>query len=246
TFFGLEPGTTKEQVKKCLEDWDKGDNGILYLSKAYKLRPGTGWVVPAGVLHAPGSCCTYEPQWGSDVFGSFTSLVENRDVDWSFLVKDVPKDKHRDLDYIVSMLDWDKNVDPLFKEHNYVEPIVDEKASGDGWVDKWITYGKIDGKQLFSAKELTVFPGAEATVKDPGASSWIFVQGHGTVGKLTVDTPVMIRYGAEPNDEIYVTAAAAKEGFTVENTGSEPLVALRYFGPDTFPSVPNIGDHKKQ
>ncbi|MCL2743764.1 MAG: hypothetical protein FWE67_07930 [Planctomycetaceae bacterium] len=246
TFFGLEPGTTKDQVKKCLEDWEKGDNGILYLSKAYKLKPGTGWVVPAGVLHAPGSCCTYEPQWGSDVFGSFTSLVENRSVDWAFLVKDVPKKFHRDLDYIISMLDWEQNVDPKFKEHHYIEPIVDEKTSGGGWVDKWITYGKVDGKsQLFSAKELTVYPGAKAVVKDPGASSWIFVQGHGKVGKLLVDTPIMLRFGSEPNDEIFVTAAAAKNGFVVENLGSEPLVGLRYFGPDVHKSTPQIGDHKK-
>ena len=43
TFFGLEPGTTKEQVRKCLENWNKGDNGILDLSKANRLKPGTGW-----------------------------------------------------------------------------------------------------------------------------------------------------------------------------------------------------------
>jgi hypothetical protein len=29
TFMGLEPGTTKAQVRKCLENWNKGDNGIL-------------------------------------------------------------------------------------------------------------------------------------------------------------------------------------------------------------------------
>ena len=25
TFMGLEPGTTKEQLRRCLEDWNKGD-----------------------------------------------------------------------------------------------------------------------------------------------------------------------------------------------------------------------------
>ena len=79
TFFGLEPGTTKEDVRRCLENWDKGDNGILDLSKAYRLKAGTGWMTPAGVLHAPGSMCTYEPQWGSDVFGMYQSLVEGRE-----------------------------------------------------------------------------------------------------------------------------------------------------------------------
>jgi hypothetical protein len=34
-------------------------------------------------------------------------------------------------------------------------------------------------------------------------------------------------------------------GVEIENTGSEPLASLRSFGPDTFASVPNVGDHKK-
>ena len=115
TFMGLEPGTTKADVRRCLENWNKGDNGILDLSKAYRLKPGTGWMIPAGVLHAPGSLCTYEPQWGSDVFGMYQSLVEGREVPWDLLVKDVPKDKHHDLDFIVEQLDWEKNVDPVLQ-----------------------------------------------------------------------------------------------------------------------------------
>ncbi|GAB6164756.1 hypothetical protein JCM19992_07560 [Thermostilla marina] len=245
TFMGLEPGTTKDQVKKCLEDWNKGDNGILDLSRAYRLKPGTGWLIPAGVLHAPGSRCTYEPQWGSDVFGMFQSLVEGRVVPWDLCVKDVPKDKHNDLDFIVSQLDWEKNVDPYFKEHNYLEPIVDEEVSGDGYVDKWVVYGLVDGKQLFSAKELTVMPGAKCTLKDPGASGWITVQGCGRMGSLALQTPVMIRFGEEPDDEVFITYEAATNGVVIENTGSEPLVGLRYFGPDVHPKVPNVGDYKK-
>ena len=81
----------RPSVRKCLENWNKGDNGILDLSKAYRLKRGTGWLIPAGVLHAPGSLCTYEPQWGSDVFGMYQSLVEGREVPWSLLVKDVPE-----------------------------------------------------------------------------------------------------------------------------------------------------------
>ena len=90
TFMGLEPGATKDDVRVCLERWNQGDNGILYHSKAYKLKPGTGWHVPAGVLHAPGSLVTYEPQVNSDVFGMFQSMVEGRPVPWDLLVKDVP------------------------------------------------------------------------------------------------------------------------------------------------------------
>lgn len=96
TFMGLEPGTEKSDVRRCLENWNAGDNGILDLSREYRLQRGTGWLIPPGVLHAPGSLCTYEPQWGSDVFGMYQSIVEGRYVPWSLLVKDMPEEKHHD------------------------------------------------------------------------------------------------------------------------------------------------------
>ncbi|MBU4292713.1 MAG: hypothetical protein KJ770_01500, partial [Actinobacteria bacterium] len=52
TFFGLELGTSKQDLINCLKNWDRGDNGILDFSKAYRLKPGTGWLLPAGILHA--------------------------------------------------------------------------------------------------------------------------------------------------------------------------------------------------
>ncbi len=245
TFMGLEPGTTKDDLRKCLERWDQGDNGILDLSKAYRLKPGTGWLIPPCVLHAPGSLVTYEPQWGSDVFGMYQSMVEGRRVPWELLVKDVPEDKHRDLDYLVDQLDWEKNVDPEFKAHNYLEPIVAAGSEREGHVDKWIVYGTVDGKQLFSARELTVSPGGSATITDSGAYGFIATQGRGTVGKLEIDTPVFIRYGEVTRDEVFVTDKRAREGVTFRNTGAEPFVSLRYFGPDVHKEVPKVGDHLK-
>jgi hypothetical protein len=241
TFMGLEPGTTKEQVRRCLENWDKGDNGILDLSRAYRLQRGTGWLIPPGVLHAPGSLCTYEPQWGSDVFGMYQSLVEGREVPWSLLVKDMPPEKHHDLDFIVGQLDWERNVDTHFKENNFLTPIIDPARSGPGYVDRWIVYGEIDGRQLFSSKELTIEPGASCTLQDPGASGWITVQGRGRMGPLELQTPVMIRFGARTEDEVFITHAAAAAGVKIENTGSEPLVGLRYFGPDVHANLPQLG-----
>ena len=95
----------------------------LVAASGGRLKRGTGWLIPPGVLHAPGSLCTYEPQWGSDVFGMYQSLVEGREVPWSLLVKDMPKPRHRDLDFIVEQLDWDENTDPNFKENHYLEPV---------------------------------------------------------------------------------------------------------------------------
>ena len=245
TFMGLEPGTTKAQVRQCLADWHKGDNGLLDLSRAYRLKRGTGWLIPPGVLHAPGSLCTYEPQWGSDVFGMYQSLVEGREVPWALLVKDMPKEKHQDLDFIVGQLDWEKNVDTHFKEHNYLEPIVDSARSGSGYTDRWIVYGTVDGQQLFSAKELTIEPGAKCKLQDPGASGWITVQGRGRMGRLNLQTPAMIHFGEETEDEVFITATAAAAGIEIETTGGEPLVGLRYFGPDTHANLPKMGDYRK-
>jgi hypothetical protein len=245
TFFGLEPGTTRTDVRRCLERWDEGDNGILDYSKAYRLKPGTGWLVPPCILHAPGSLVTYEPQWGSDVFGMYQSLVEGRPVPWELLTKDVPKEKHRDLDYLVEQLNWEGNVDPSFKDHHYLEPIPVADTAANGYVDRWIVYGKLDGQELFSAKELTVNPGVKVTIKDNGAYGLIAVQGSGWIGKQRLQTPAMIRFKELTEDEVFVSHEAAREGVVFDNTGSEPLVTLRYFGPGMNPQAPSVGDHKK-
>jgi hypothetical protein len=64
---------------------------------------------------------------------------------------------------------------------------------------------------------------------------------------MNLQSPVMIRFGAMTEDEVFISQKAASEGIEVENTGTEPLVGLRYFGPDAFPDsvYPNIGDYKK-
>ena len=246
TFMGLEPGTKKEDVRRCLENWNKGDNGILDLSKAYRLKPGSGWLIGPCILHAPGSLCTYEPQWGSDVFGMYQSLVEGRAVPWDLLVKDVPKSKHKDLDYLVDQLDWEANVDPNYKDNHYLEPVPVADTRKEGYVDRWIVYGKIDGEQLFSAKELTIEPGVKCTVKDNGAYGLTVVQGRGRMNNLDLDCPKLIRFTELTEDEVFCTEEAAKSGVVFENTSDvEPLVVLRYFGPEVNPDAPDLGAYKK-
>jgi hypothetical protein len=55
----------------------------------------------------------------------------------------------------------------------------------------------------------------------------------------------MIRFGELTDDEVFVSYTAARDGVVFDNTGSEPLVTLRYFGPDTNPQAPSIGAYKK-
>jgi hypothetical protein len=231
TFMGLNPGTTRDDVRKCLERWNEGDNGILYHSRAYKLQPGTGWQVDAGILHAPGSLVTYEPQVNSDVFAMYQSLVEGRAVPWELLVKDVPEEHKHDLDYLLDMLDWDANTDPQYSEHRLFEPKpvrpVGEMAE-QGYSESWIVYST----PYYSAKELTVFPGRTVTIRDQAAYGTILVQGWGQFGKHRAETPSLIRYGQMTQDEFFVTASAAKEGVVVKNeSATENLVFLKHFGP---------------
>lgn len=234
TFFGLEPGTTKEDIRRCIERWNTGDNGILEYSKAYMFPIGKGWFTPPGILHAPGSLVTYEIQWGSDTFAMFQSVVAGKVVPYELLVKDVPEDKKHDQDYIISLIDWDANVNPNLKETHYLPGKVDQ--SGDGYKDKWVIYGKSLGEDVFSAKELTIKPGAKVTLKDPGACGVLAVQGRGTLGVHPVEAPSYFHFGDETLDEYFVTYETARSGYTVENTGTEQLVLLRHFGPGSQPA----------
>ncbi len=231
TFFGLEPGTTKQQVRHSLEVWSEGDNKITNLSKAMRLEPGTGWYVPAGLLHAPGSLCTYEPQWASDVFSMFQSLVAEVPIPWELCVKAVPEDKKYDYDYLVSMVDWDANIVPNIKEVYFRPPVpvkgVKEMADA-GYQENWITYGN----EFFAAKELTVMPGRTVTIKDSGPYGFIVLQGHGTLNKHAIETPALIRFGQLTHDEFFVSAQAAQAGVTIANpSGADPIVMLKHFGP---------------
>jgi hypothetical protein len=236
TFFGLEPGTQPEQVRHCLEIWDQGDNRITDLSKAYRLEPGTGWYVPAGVLHAPGSLCTYEPQWASDVFAMFQSLVSEVPIDWSLLVKDVPPELQHDLDYIVSLIDWEANTVPDFRARFFRPPLPVsplEEMLGAGYDERWIAYGN----PYVAAKELTVLPGRSVVVRDAGPYGVIMLQGHGTLGVWPAETPTIIRFGQLTHDEFFVSGPAAAEGVRITNPSlSDPIVMLKHFGPN--PSSP--------
>ena len=231
TFMGFEPGTTRDDVRRCLERWNTGDNGITYLSRAYRLERGSGWQIDPGILHAPGSLLTYEPQVNSDVFAMFQSEVEGRITPWALLVKDVPPEQHQDLDYIISMLDWDANVNPRFGATNRyhpkpVKPFAETEP--DGYREVWVTYGT----KWYSAKELTVLPRRSVTIADAAAYGIILTQGYGTFGGLQVSTPAMIRFGEMTEDELFVSFELAGSGVRIENRSeTEPLVILKHFGP---------------
>jgi hypothetical protein len=231
TFFGLNPGTTKAEVREALRNFTKGDNRITGLSRCFRLVPGTGWDVPPGLLHAPGSLCTYEPQRASDVFAQYQSVVNGQVLPESNLWKDMPREKVGDYDYLMEIIDWDLNVDPDFVRNRFMKPVEvgdARHARAEGFAENWICYKS----PAFSAKELTVYPGRSVTSKDAAAHGLIVLQGHGTFGAWDVETPALIRFGQLTYDEYFVSENAAGEGITISNPSrSDPLVILKHFGP---------------
>ena len=232
TFFGIAPGTTREQIRECLVNFTKGDNKLTNFSQAFKLEPGTGWDVPPGMLHAPGSMCTYEPQKASDVFAMYQSLVNEAIIPEELLWNGTPEDRKGDFDQLMEVIDWDLNVNPDILETRFMRPLpvrpVDEMQA-DGYVENWVCY-KSDA---FSAKELTILPGATVTIKDSACYGMIVMQGHGKFGQWDIETPALIRYGQLTNDEFFVSEKAAMEGVRVTNPSTtDPIVILKHFGPE--------------
>lgn len=230
TFFGIDPHLTKADVKKYFEDWGKSDNNILEISRAYKLKMGTGWDIPAGILHAPGSVVTYEPQYMSDTSLMMQTINHDRYTDREMLVKFIPEDKKWDLDYIIDCLDWEANTDLDFKHNHYHEPVPVEDTAAmaeKGYYEEWIVYGS----EEFSAKRLVVHSGCSVRIADAAAYGFIMMQGHGTINELPIETPSFVRYEQLTCDEYYVTKNAAEKGVVITNpSDNADIVMLKHFG----------------
>lgn len=232
TYFGYDPDVTPQIVAERLLRYESGDNRITELSRAYRIELGTGWYTPPGVVHAPGSVLTYEPQWNSDVNSVHENITSGEIYPYEFLVENCPEDKKRNIEYIMSLVDWPRNVDSHYRKHYFRPPLPAQQ--GDGFTEKWITYAN----PYFSAKELTILPGHTATVRDPAAFGCILIQGHGKFGFYDAEAAIMLRFGQLSADEYFVGEAAAHAGVTITNHSHwEPMVLLKHFGPN-HPDAP--------
>jgi hypothetical protein len=237
SYFGFDPSVSKKEVRTRLSSFAAADGRITELSRAFRLQLETGWYTPAGVVHAPGSLLTYEPQWNSDVFAVWENVVSGEIMDESMLGKYMPPGREGDLDAIMDAADWEKNICPDYRAR-YFRPLLDE-AAGDGWRQRWIVYGN----RYVGGKQLTVEPGCEALVRDGAAHGCVVIQGHGLLGNFVCESPTMLRYGQATSDDFFVSADRAGEGARVVNRSEiEPLVILKHFGPDCgMPEPPASG-----
>lgn len=224
TYFGFTTDTTKELLRERLQNYRNRDLRITELSRAYRIELGTGWYTPPGVLHAPGSYLTYEPQWNSDVNAVFENITDNEIYDEDFLYENCPPEHWGDPDYVIAMMDWEKNIDPLYKEHFYRPPLVLEET--ETYIEKQIVYGNT----YIAAKELTVYPNCSAWIAEDTAYGCVVVQGYGMLNEQRCATATCLRFGQKSEDEFFVSYSAATEGVLVTNLSRyEPLVILKHY-----------------
>ncbi len=227
TYYGFDPDVSKEMVRERLLQYESGDNRITEISRAYRIELGTGWYTPPGVLHAPGSYLTYEPQWNSDVNSVYENITAGEVYPYDFLVENCPDDKKRDVDYVMSLMDWEKNVDPNYRDHYFRPPVL--AVENESYRENWIVYGN----EYIAGKELTIYPGKTVNIIDPVAYGCIMIQGHGKFGEHDAEAAVMLRYGQASSDEFFVSEQAALQGVTIKNNSKyEPMVILKHFGPN--------------
>lgn len=236
TYFGFDPDVNPQDVKDRISKFADDDTRITELSRAYRVQLGTGWYTPAGVIHAPASVLTYEPQWNSDVNSVYENIVSGEVYPAEMLDEECPEDKKGDIEDVFSLLDWEKNVDPHYKKHYFRPPVL--KRQSDSYIENWITYGN----EYIAATELTVLPNQTVTLEDEAAYGCIFVQGHGKIGEYDAEAATLIRFGEQSSDEFFVSEKAAKAGVTITNLSKvEPLVVLKHFGPN-MKNVPTVED----
>lgn len=183
SYFGFDPSVTREEVRRRLENYTVCDGRITELSRAFRIELGTGWYTPAGVLHAPGSLCTYEPQWNSDVMAMWENVVNGEVFTYDDLAGYVPEADKNNLDVIMDVADWDLNTCPDYRERFFRRPRREQE--GEGFKQDWIAYGN----DYVGAKELTVEPGAKVVVRDGAAYGCIVVQGRGRFGAFACESP---------------------------------------------------------
>ncbi len=234
TYFGFDPSTDPEDIKNCIRNYAKFDTQITKYSRAYRTELGTGWYTPPGVIHAPASVLTYEPQWNSDVNTIMENVTMGEINPPNLLTDCTPDNEKDDIEALFSQIDWEESTLPNYKEKYFrVQKKLD--TTQEGLTEHWVVYAN----DWIAAKKVTISPKAAVKLVDQAAYCALIIQGHGKFGGYQCETPTLLRFGQPSGDEFFVADKAAKEGVTIKNDSHyEPLVILQNFA-NNNPKVPS-------
>lgn len=233
SFFGLHPSLTeaagREALLPHLVAWQ--DDAVLELAQGVRIEPDTGFLIPSGILHAPGSALTIEMQEPSDSLAMLQAVNAGRPISKEMMFKDVrPQDRtDRGESFLLDWVDWEQNADPYFYENHVTRP--QRIRESEDAREHWIFYGT----PKFSGKRTVVLPGRTHILREAGAHAVLAWRGRGSVGDRE------LLGGVPGSDEVFVTHSAATSGVRVQNPDpAEDLVLYQFFGPDIndTPSLP--------
>ena len=234
TFFGVHPSLVERKLFDVLlpylVEWK--DDLILRYARAYLQCPDEGFHLPSGGLHAPGTALTIELQEDSDVFAMLQALNAGKIISKELLFKDVHPDDRKKLAEraVLNQIDWEVSGDPYFYENRHTSPQPVPGGSQAGGEEFWIYYNTLK----FSGKKLVVKPGGTYTSTDKGVYSILVWRGNGKIDGHDVAA------GDFSKDELLVSHARATVPISVQNTGRDALVVIKFFGPDINMDVPMI------
>ena len=245
TAAGYYQWVTPEMLLAALNKFGQGN----YLDVA-RLQPhipmfvGCGFLMPAGVDHAPAKYRTQEPQLGWDEHGLIVDSCGDRvitlEVAWSATMKEDYAIGDRTWEQVVARTNWDLVRDPNFIAKHQCRPLLDAKRSahGDGTIH-WVIYGLMEGKQQASTQRIVIPPKGQHVLRHPSWSICHMLQGQGRIGgTLDVKLERQALLGQTTHDRWFTPFGSATDahGIFVENTGDNDLIFKCTFGQDAFPA----------
>jgi hypothetical protein len=183
TFMGLEPGTTKAQVRRASRTGTRA-------TTASSTSPG----LPPEARHRLADSAVHPARAGLALH--LRAAVGQRRVRHvpvagrrprravALLVKDMPKSKHQDLDFIVDQLDWEEHSTRISRTTTTSNPSRSPTRAARATSIAGSSTARWTANSYFTAKELTVDP-ARKHIKDGGAYGLICVQGKGKINNLS-------------------------------------------------------------
>lgn len=246
TAAGYHQWVTPEMLLAALQKFGQGNYlEIARLQPHIPMFVGCGFLMPAGVDHAPAKYRTQEPQFNYDEHTLVVDSCGDReitwDVAWSATMEDDYPKAERTWEQVVSKTDWDLVRDPSFIAKHQCRPLLDiqRTADGDGSVH-WVIYGLMQGKQQASTQRIVIPPKGKHILRHPSWSICHMLQGQGRIGgTLDIKLERKAKLGQTTRDRWFTPYASARDpqGILVENTGTDDLIFKCTFGQDAFPAL---------
>jgi hypothetical protein len=199
THVGLHEGVTEREL---IEAVTRGRDYALELSPVFYQQFETGFFVPAGIPHSPGTALTLEIQQPSDVY----TLLETRAAGKEMSPQQIhPGFKSLDDAFQLIDLKLSKRVGRLEENRLAPQPV----TSGRGGEIAWIF--PVEKCRKFAGKRIRV--SSSLSYREDRPFTLLIWKGRGKISGRAV----------RAGDEFFITAEAATNGVELQTTGDERL-----------------------